>query len=43
VTRDRLPCGEPWRPDPHHVRTTFAWAIVTLVILIAGVIAMAVR
>jgi hypothetical protein len=40
---NRFPCGEPRRPDPHRVRTTVAWEIVTLVILIAGVIAMAVR
>ena len=40
---NRWPCGEPRRPDPHHIRTTFAWEIVTLVVLIAGVIALAVR
>ena len=41
--RESWPCGEPRRPDTHHVRATFAWEIVTLVILIAGVIAMADR
>ena len=26
------------QPDPHHIRQTFAWEVLTLVVLIAGVI-----
>jgi hypothetical protein len=26
------------QPDPHHIRATFAWEVVTLVALIVGVI-----